>query len=440
MSEPTEQEIDTKAKELVEQIKEAQKEMTCTKEEVDHAKALITKSVCNLVYQHPLVYGIISQCDMKPLPGLKTFGVKLNNGSVELLYDPKIVIKWYEEKPEKITAVMQHEAYHLVFSHLTLGLPGEIDIKSRSQKDAQLAQLWNVALDFKVNENIDEIWSGDGDGGLFQGACGKNALLKLLSLSETGNHNSIDLYGMLKKQSKNKGMPQSLDSHDFGDGSEMDAAEQEKNASVVQRIIKRAAEQLSEQERGNLPGEVRSAVDSLCHKKLDKRKWQDLLKQFLCSIRKPTKQGTWKRPSRRYGLKAKGKKHETQPDLAFCLDTSGSQSEEEVTKALETVLAYSHRFGQIWLIAGDTQVCYCELIKKGNANTKLMSFKTGRGGTTLQPLIDKAKEVRAHGVVMVSDGYCENLITHCKTIGLITKNGVKIPGIEHNLTLDEMLR
>ena len=429
------------AEELVSQIKQAQADMTCTKEEIRTAKTLLTAAVCNLVYAHPLVYGIIAQCNMKPLPGLKTFGVKLNDHSIDLMYDPKTAIKWYQESPEKITAIMQHEAYHLVFSHLTLGLPGEINVAkdgTANKRDQQLAKIWNVALDFKVNENISEIWNGDGEKGLFEGVCGKQALNKLLNLQETGKNNSIDLYELLKKVAQNKGMPENTDEHDFGD-TPMDAAELEKQAASVQRVIKRAAEQLSEKERGNLPGEIKNAIDSLCHPKLDKRKWQDLLKQFLCSIRKPTKQGTWKRASRRYGFRAKGRKHETQPDLALCLDTSGSMEEEELQKVLGVIQAYAHRFGQIHLIAGDTQVCYSDTIKKGNAKNKLMEFKTGRGGTTLQPLLDKAKEVKAHGIIMVSDGYCENLIPHCKTIGLKTARGVDIPGIDQNLTLDEMI-
>ena len=172
--------------------------------------------------------------------------------------------------------------------------------------------------------------------------------------------------------------------------------------------------------------------------KLNKRKWQELLRQFVCSIRKPTKEGTWKRPSRRYGLKSKGKKHDTQPNLALCLDTSGSMSEDDVQKVVGVVNAFSHRFGQIYLIAGDTEVCYSELISKSNSK-KLMDFKTGRGGTTLQPLINEAKRRGVHGIIMVSDGYCEQLTPHCKSIGLKTSGGTDIPGLNNNLMLDDMV-
>ena len=265
----TEEQVEKIGQEIAKQLQERKKELSCTKEELDKAKNYLYHSVNKILDSHPLAYGILSRVNMKCFPGLKTFGVCTNKVSIELLYDPKTTIEWYEATENsqsmhnKVCLVLLHEAYHLVFGHVTMGWPAEINLKNPTSKDHYLKHLANVAQDFKINENIQEIWNGDGPGQIFDKGCGKTALQKMLNLKETGNNNWIDLYELLKKSQQNQ-MPETTDQHGLGD-EEVELTEEEKEQirAEVQRIIKKSAEQLTEQQRGNLPGAIQKVLDDL---------------------------------------------------------------------------------------------------------------------------------------------------------------------------------
>jgi predicted metal-dependent peptidase len=84
------------------------------------------------------------------------------------------------------------------------------------------------------------------------------------------------------------------------------------------------------------------------------------------------------------------------------LDTSGSMSKEELSKAIDVAKKLRKKCSNVWLIQGDTEVKDINKVKKG---IKELEVK-GRGGTELEPIIDKAIEFGYPKVplIMFTDG------------------------------------
>jgi predicted metal-dependent peptidase len=84
------------------------------------------------------------------------------------------------------------------------------------------------------------------------------------------------------------------------------------------------------------------------------------------------------------------------------LDTSGSMSKQELSKAVDVARKLRKKCSNVWMIQGDTEVKDINKVQKGIKDLKIH----GRGGTELEPIIDKAMEFGYPKVplIMFTDG------------------------------------
>ena len=84
------------------------------------------------------------------------------------------------------------------------------------------------------------------------------------------------------------------------------------------------------------------------------------------------------------------------------LDTSGSMSKNELAKAIDVAKKLRKKCSNVWLIQGDTEVKDINKVKKGIKELEVH----GRGGTELEPIIDKAMEFGYPKIplIMFTDG------------------------------------
>lgn len=84
------------------------------------------------------------------------------------------------------------------------------------------------------------------------------------------------------------------------------------------------------------------------------------------------------------------------------LDTSGSMSKLELSKAVDVAKKLRKKCSNVWLIQGDTEVKDINKVKKGIRELEVH----GRGGTELEPIIDKAMEFGYPKIplIMFTDG------------------------------------
>jgi predicted metal-dependent peptidase len=85
--------------------------------------------------------------------------------------------------------------------------------------------------------------------------------------------------------------------------------------------------------------------------------------------------------------------------LGFLIDTSGSVSDESLSRAFAELDALGHLVAEITIIEADCTVQNVYKYEKGK--TKSVS---GRGGTAYQPAIDEAIKRKLNGIIYFGDG------------------------------------
>jgi predicted metal-dependent peptidase len=117
-----------------------------------------------------------------------------------------------------------------------------------------------------------------------------------------------------------------------------------------------------------------------------------------CTRIKKTNSRRSKRFARSPGLK---KELELGPCI-MGLDTSGSMSKLELSKAVDVAKKLRKKCSNVWMIQGDTEVKDINKVKKSIRELEVH----GRGGTELEPIIDKAMEFGYPKIplIMFTDG------------------------------------
>jgi predicted metal-dependent peptidase len=146
---------------------------------------------------------------------------------------------------------------------------------------------------------------------------------------------------------------------------------------------------------GNIPGEIASLVAELNRSQVN---WKQQLRQFYVNTLKSTKLATRKRRNRRYGILQPGVKKKPELHLGLCVDTSGSVSDEELTLFWEEMKAIYSCGVKITVIEAD---CVVQNVYEFEGK-KTPEFR-GRGGTSYNPAIKKALELKVDGILYCGD-------------------------------------
>lgn len=295
--------------------------------------------------------------------------------------------KWMSElSDENIRAVLCHEILHLAFRHLE-----RIDTKDQ--------KLWNISCDLKVNEEV----RGKQDMVLTKGALVPegyrnawkiNVGQKRIDIKDIDEKTSDQLYFELRKQ-----LPKDFDYECdliMPAGSKME--EEQLKANGFQPVTTGQAGGLAkdwqgrvhsatQQSRGNAPAGVMREIYKLENSELP---WGQILKQ---RFRRMAVQHKWDKPSKRYfprfyfpgRTKANGIK------VVAAIDTSGSMSKEQITKAISELygLASSFQFLELWVTDCDAQVYEAKKVRKEELSKLLLQ---GGGGTDFVPVFEWVKK------------------------------------------------
>ena len=157
---------------------------------------------------------------------------------------------------------------------------------------------------------------------------------------------------------------------------------------------------------GDLPGEFLSKIDELLSPTLP---WEVLLRRWFNQI---SREGyTWQRPNRRYtphGMYLPTRAGEEGLDhLMFAMDSSGSMTDAQLQVLNTEVFDVKARFNprEMTLVNFDTSIRNEWYIDEDN-NFTTLDFK-GRGGTDLQDVWRRTKELKPTALVVLSDMYCD---------------------------------
>jgi predicted metal-dependent peptidase len=283
-----------------------------------------------------------------------------------------------------------HECYHKMYQHLTTW-------KHLYDKHPQVA---NAACDYVINIQL-----VDGDNGEGFIKMPKVGLLD----AEYRNMDSAQvfhkIYDSLPEGDDGRGVGDSLDDHGWEE-----------------------AEQLSEEEKGDLEREVEEAIrqgvlvagklgsggardlEELLKPQID---WRDVLREFISTTCAGKDFSTWARPNRRFvstGVYMPSGISEKVGELVIAIDTSASIGQRELTTFLSEIKSVCDnvRPERIRLLYWDTRVCADETYDHAETDTLVQSTKpAGGGGTDVSCVSEYMAEhkIDPQAVIVFTDGY-----------------------------------
>jgi len=283
-----------------------------------------------------------------------------------------------------------HECYHKMYQHLTTW-------KHLYKKHPQIA---NAACDYVINIQL-----VDGDNGEGFIKMPKVGLLD----AEYRNMDSAQvfhkIYDSLPEGDDGHGVGNSLDDHGWEE-----------------------AEQLSEEDKGDLEREVEEAIrqgvlvagklgsggardlEALLKPQID---WRDVLREFISTTCAGKDFSTWARPNRRFvsaGVYMPSGISQSVGELVIAIDTSASIGQRELTTFLSEIKSVCDnvRPDRIRLLYWDTKVCADETYNHAETDTLVQSTKpAGGGGTDVSCVSEYMAEhkINPQAVIVFTDGY-----------------------------------
>jgi predicted metal-dependent peptidase len=282
----------------------------------------------------------------------------------------------------EISAVLRHEALHILLHHLT-----------RSKHFSYNPKGYNVAADLAINCNIE----GLPDMALFPDKFdlpdNQSAEWYYEKLKQEQDENGG---GSLEEMLEGKG--ELIDDHSMWEDFDKELIE-EKVRQIADRAIKK---QMETGGFGNLPAGL---VDQIVSLNKPKVPWFRELRRFVQKSVISGKQVTRKRENRRtgstYPYLNPGSKRDSVSKLLVALDTSGSVSDQQLRQFVSEMNGLVH-LCQTDVIQFDTQL-YGEPM---TLSKKINKFEIqGRGGTDFDPPIQMFLDRGYDGLIMFTDGY-----------------------------------
>lgn len=304
-------------------------------------------------------------------------------------------------RPKEIEFLFGHEVLHCVYDHF--GRRGDRD-----------PQLWNVANDFCVNQDLKEHNVGEF---ITTVPCLYDKKYKGMSSEEIYDQ----LYENAEKVDVGKLIQQLLDEHLDGDGDEGDgdgdndgegkgrpklsAADKQAIRDEIKEAVLAAA--AASDGAGNLPAGVKRMIQDLTEPKMN---WRELLRMQLESTIKSDY--TWMRASRKgWHMDAvmPGMQLEPMIDIAVAIDTSGSIGEAMLKDFLGEIQGIMDSFPayRIHVFCFDTEVHNPAQYNSENLDVITEYEPAGGGGTDFTAIYDylKAEEIEPKRLVVFTDGY-----------------------------------
>jgi predicted metal-dependent peptidase len=307
-------------------------------------------------------------------------------------------------RAKEIEFLFGHEVLHCVYDHF--GRRGDRD-----------PQLWNIANDFCVNQDLKEHNVGEF---ITTVPCLYDKKYKGMSSEEIYDQ----LYENAEKVDIGKLIQQLLDEHLDGDGDQDGDGDKdgkgdgegkgrpklsEADKQAIRDEIKEAvlAAAAASDGAGNLPAGVKRLIQDLTEPKMN---WRELLRMQLESTIKSDY--TWMRASRKgWHMDAvmPGMKLDPMIDIAVAIDTSGSIGEDMLRDFLGEIQGIMDSFPayRIHVFCFDTEVHNPAQYNSDNLDMITDYEPGGGGGTDFTAIYDylKAEEIEPKRLVVFTDGY-----------------------------------
>ncbi|MCK4307262.1 hypothetical protein KAW50_03430 [candidate division WOR-3 bacterium] len=312
----------------------------------------------------------------------------------------------------ELRGLVCHEIMHLAFQH-------PFRIQDRNMV------LWNIAADIKVNE---EIRNTNGielpKGGLIPDYDGIQ--IGPIRIKDIGDKTTEQIYQELYQKSPKftfkmlsggrlevdiENLPPSWKKiierlvKDLIKGGKTEKPKTSEEIQALAREWKERIDAANQQQKGNVPAGLLRELGELEYPELP---WYQIIRQRLARLEK---QRTWRRPSKKYlPFFFPGSIKNRSIKAVVAIDTSGSMSKDDITKAISEVFGLARTFKsfKFWICWIDTQVYdWIEVSAENQRKLKALKPKGG-GGTDFRPVFKTIKDKFVDSIdclVFFTDGY-----------------------------------
>ena len=412
------------------------------------AREELSRCIVALLLQEPFFGHLLSGVVRKFDDSTGTAAVALTDRGVELRISPRFFVEHLDNSDER-TAVVKHEALHLLFKHLFRVTVGQRDFR-----------LFNIAADLVVNQFVSP-WP------LPEGAIllttfpdldlpadqtmdwYYDRLAKLQAetessrgagkggdpdYSKTSAPESAEILDQLagSSHSDHSGWAVAQGGKMGEDGSQggavsdalRDALENELERQIIQ-----AKTRTGPKAWGRVPGPLRAEIDAMIERRQPKISWKRVIRLFSNSSKRTRVVATAQRESTRFntfpGIKVKRYQR-----MAVVVDTSGSVPDDDLSRFFAEIHGMWRQGAEVDVVECDAQVQRCYPYQ-GRLPEKI----TGRGGTLFDPAFEwlrSQRMVRYDGCIYLTDGgsSAPTVRPPCKLLWIVTSDGMMGPHLK----------
>lgn len=371
------------------------------------AKKRLDKSMFRMFQDFPFWAFLIEKCNVKLTEDSKKVPTACVDRNGNIYFNHEF---FNGLSDSMVHFVLAHEVMHMLLDH-------------HNRLGGRQAFLWNVAGDVLINEMLQDHFTQ------------KNSRLDLSSyitrqsFSFDIDHNTAtteEVYELILKNNppkkKNKGGGQGEGQGGIEDGG--DLADFEPGEGPEGEDIRTASEDTPQNAKewadagleaatrsrmaGNCPAFMERQIDKLLNPEIA---WNEVLAYYLRNkfCMKNKSRHTFTPPNRRYlyqDMILTSRVGKKKPSIAFSIDTSGSMSEQDISKGIAEMDAIRKMYRvPVYLLEADYTVHRAKWVEP---NEQIPSLKGG-GGTSFVPVMDhlKANKPDVDVLVYFTDGYGE---------------------------------
>jgi predicted metal-dependent peptidase len=384
--------------------------------------------IYSLLQEEPFFAALSRSVDKRENRGIPTAGVGIDehSGYFVLHYNPDY-FETLSIKQRK--GVLKHEFYHLIFEHVTSRLPAE-----------GLTQFWNIATDLAINSHLEgelpDACCMPGEG-RFEKYCSRKTAEWYFDrlMSEEG-----DSGGNQDDPGDGTGEPGQESGDQNGEGTEQFDSHEEwgkvshQAKEIAKERLKEAVKKASQEcEGGKGWGSVsssmrRTIIDKMINTPVD---WRKVLRYFIKTSQRASKQSTIKKINRRYPYIHPGRKVSRQAQIAISIDQSGSVS-DGMLEAFFGQLNELAKLADFTVIPFDDRVFEEKVFvwKKGQCHTR---ERVLCGGTCFDAPTEYVNEHEFDGHIILSDMYAPKpKSSKCQRMWMTDPNGASMPYFKTN--------
>lgn len=388
----------------------------------DEQKKALEGALHYLCREQPFMGSLLQELTMKYTNAIPTAGITFNKEQTafEVYINPTF---FCDLTREERVAVLHHEILHFTNKHLF-----RLPFLTAKEEDRKL---YNMAGDMSINQYIPNLPKGCIDV--------KEWKMKVTP-AKKGDPTEAPFpllksmeqyYDLLKdNQDTNKDKHKEYKEFDQHDWEALDEATKQKMLEEAKKVLKRTIEKTSFSHSSapdsikDLLQEIESMTTTLNYKQILKR----ALKKTVSAT---NREGTWKRPNKRYGLAAPGTKIGMLPKLSFYLDSSGSISHKELNGFLD-IMSNFLRVGSrdCTLALWHTSIYYK---KKFKLHDNVTEKEIESGGTNITSVMQDIQKSNPNLAIVLTDGYFDSCSIPVTTevLFIISKGGNKNHPLAH---------